>query len=1178
MNSEKKKNKRKTRKKLVEVKPGYISLTEAAKNSPYSQEYLSLLARQGKIAAKKFGRNWYITQEALEEYLTDHGIKIVLPKYLFDSSYKYRAPRQRREGEIKDENEVFIARGKIRKLFNFSQPDFQEGKALLANSVPFGDKDFSPESNEDEEKKAEHPEIEPIRAEGREKPDLVLSEIKEKDQQKKQVQFQMVRTMQGDVLKLGGAKKEKYLFFRKLFNPLKNFPSFINKKSKALKEKAKIFLPKEKIIVSKKEEALEEKAFIAEIKEEAQLPKEVKEKEEILLLAKEIPEKETIKEKSEKSVKPEKPIEERVLERLLQAIEARMPPLGVTAKISQINSAANQYFHSSSKAILVSVAAFIIFLLLVGGISFGNLDKAVLALQQFFKDATTLQGYRPGTHANEVLLLDKSGNISIYGHIETKGQLRSWVQQGVAPFVVDSTTTVENLSADYLDNLSSRDFTLAFVTKNGNITYEDVKLEGKVEVGKELLIRGAAKLLDNLFVYGDLGVFGDAEIQGLTKALGGIETRGADLNLGSGTIITSNRNLIVNLNADMIDSMNASDFDLHFVTSNGNNTFNDISVGGLNVSGFLGQYASFRLGGGGNNVGLIDTKNWSVSATGHISTLGSIGVGQTLGVKGVVTFQDALNVEGNTTLGSALSVAGNSTFSGATTFSGNVVLSSPANLTLNAGDLTVNALSIPSNVSAQATTSGTLSADTYYYVVTALNSNGETSSSTEVSATADGSTTTAVAISWDGITGATSYRVYGRTQQTEDQYWETAVTSYTDTGATGTTAVVPAANTTGGSGTFYSGLTVLGTTVSRSILPETPSYYSLGSPASSWLNVYVDNINATNTEFSGNIQMTDDKWIGFSSTTGRLVFDDQTPDYLTIQNARFGIATTSPRYDLDVWGRVALGTTSDSNTPLLFVDSYNGYIGISTSSPSHELGIQGNIYVSGLIYGNLAEGGIAGGWVDDGAVVRLASTTDNVGIGTDNPSDKLTVWGGDIAVSTDGTATTTITSGISNFAGGFISNASSTILGNFRVEGDATTTGNFAAGGALYIDQSTGYVGIASTTPSDTFAVQGNIIISGTLNTGQGATEVYLMNQPVQTTDSVTFADLALTYGMSAATSTIGELTVTYGISSVTSTYSGLATFQQGFISQSSSTQEGNFNIMGDATTTGNFAAGGKLY
>ena len=47
----------------------YISLQGAAKYCQYSQEYLSLRARQGKLKAVKFGRNWVTKKEWLEEYL-----------------------------------------------------------------------------------------------------------------------------------------------------------------------------------------------------------------------------------------------------------------------------------------------------------------------------------------------------------------------------------------------------------------------------------------------------------------------------------------------------------------------------------------------------------------------------------------------------------------------------------------------------------------------------------------------------------------------------------------------------------------------------------------------------------------------------------------------------------------------------------------------------------------------------------------------------------------------------------------------------------------------------------------------------------------------------------------------------------------------------------------------------
>jgi len=45
-----------------------MSLSDAAKISPYSQEYLSLLSRKRRIAAVKVGRKWMITERELHRY------------------------------------------------------------------------------------------------------------------------------------------------------------------------------------------------------------------------------------------------------------------------------------------------------------------------------------------------------------------------------------------------------------------------------------------------------------------------------------------------------------------------------------------------------------------------------------------------------------------------------------------------------------------------------------------------------------------------------------------------------------------------------------------------------------------------------------------------------------------------------------------------------------------------------------------------------------------------------------------------------------------------------------------------------------------------------------------------------------------------------------------------------
>jgi len=50
-------------------KYGYISLQEASKLCDYGMEYLSYLARTGKLKAVKIRRNWMTTREALSEYV-----------------------------------------------------------------------------------------------------------------------------------------------------------------------------------------------------------------------------------------------------------------------------------------------------------------------------------------------------------------------------------------------------------------------------------------------------------------------------------------------------------------------------------------------------------------------------------------------------------------------------------------------------------------------------------------------------------------------------------------------------------------------------------------------------------------------------------------------------------------------------------------------------------------------------------------------------------------------------------------------------------------------------------------------------------------------------------------------------------------------------------------------------
>jgi hypothetical protein len=55
-----------------------ISSIVSEPDVPYGQEYVSLLARQGKIDAFKEGKNWYTSKEALNSYINNRERKRIV--------------------------------------------------------------------------------------------------------------------------------------------------------------------------------------------------------------------------------------------------------------------------------------------------------------------------------------------------------------------------------------------------------------------------------------------------------------------------------------------------------------------------------------------------------------------------------------------------------------------------------------------------------------------------------------------------------------------------------------------------------------------------------------------------------------------------------------------------------------------------------------------------------------------------------------------------------------------------------------------------------------------------------------------------------------------------------------------------------------------------------------------
>src|SRR3989338_2142599 len=330
----------------------FISMMEASKLCSYSQEYLSLLARRGKIFSKKIGRNWYTTREAIDEYLKQQSVIISLPKKIFAqtiSAAQALTPEEPEEAaQMKGGHE-----GHSRIFEEFERLNPQ----IVLPKPPPAEKEISAPQ-------AKVPTILPRPFVPAEKTSPLIYE-------------QKILPNQEQVL-------EK---LDKLSGSLETFATEISKK------------------VS---ETAEMSGALSEAQEEF--------------------------------------------------IRVESQSLGY--RFRRFNELAKTIFHTPTRMFAVMVAAIVVLFMLVGGFSFGQTDYLVQQIKKAFKDADTVQGHFPGTHANEVLVLDKAGNISIFGHIETQGQLRSHAPDGVAPITVDSITKVENLNADYLDDLDSKDFVL----------------------------------------------------------------------------------------------------------------------------------------------------------------------------------------------------------------------------------------------------------------------------------------------------------------------------------------------------------------------------------------------------------------------------------------------------------------------------------------------------------------------------------------------------------------------------------------------------------------------------------------------------------------------------------------------------------------------------------------------
>jgi hypothetical protein len=134
-----------------------------------------------------------------------------------------------------------------------------------------------------------------------------------------------------------------------------------------------------------------------------------------------------------------------------------------------------------------------------------------------------------------------------------------------------------------------------------------------------------------------------------------------------------------------------------------------------------------------------------------------------------------------------------------------------------------------------ATTGGTLlDGSTYYYVVTALNSQGQTLPSAEGSIlTGSGTNTNTVTVNWTAVPGATGYKIYGRAKGAELLLATVGnVTTYTDTGSVTPSGPLPTSNTTVPLTDQRGFSRVIGGTIDSGAFENQSQWFQLFAPAS----------------------------------------------------------------------------------------------------------------------------------------------------------------------------------------------------------------------------------------------------------------------------------------------------------------------------------------------------------
>jgi hypothetical protein len=160
-------------------------------------------------------------------------------------------------------------------------------------------------------------------------------------------------------------------------------------------------------------------------------------------------------------------------------------------------------------------------------------------------------------------------------------------------------------------------------------------------------------------------------------------------------------------------------------------------------------------------------------------------------------------------------------------------------------------------------------------------------------------------------------------------------------------------------------------------------------------------------------------------------------------------------------------------------------LGVATSTPSATLSVQGDSYLSGPAFFGGAITATSTLTVSGNTALANATSTNffSTTASSTNLFSQNAAFGTLTAQALSVSGNTTQT-GLATFAGGFLSQASSTVTGGlFTANGGASTT-VLSVNGSAYFATAGGSVGIGTTSPAATLSIAGNNYITGGLGVG----------------------------------------------------------------------------------------------